>query len=247
MEFDLFLVLASFAALLVGISKGGLPFVGMMSVPVLSMVMSPVKAAVLLLPIYIISDVVGVWLYRRSFSAFNLKILIPASMVGILIGWLTASMISELTIKFLIGLLGVVFCLKTWLKIWEVQEPEPASVPKGLVCGALSGFTSFISHAGGPPFQIFVLPQKLSKSEFAGTATIFFAIINLAKIVPYQNLIPYQKEDLVKAIVLIPFALIGTFLGAYLTRRIADEWFFKFIQMALFLVSLKLIWDAVHG
>lgn len=245
MEIDLYLVLASFAALLIGMSKGGLPLVGMMSVPVLSLVMSPVKAAVLLLPLYVISDMVGVWLYRRQYSLINLKILVPASIVGVLIGWLTASSISDVAIKLIIGLVGVTFCLQTWLKRGQSQDPVTASVSKGSFWGALAGFTSFISHAGGPPFQVFVLPQKLPKAEFAGTATILFAIINLAKIGPYQNLSPYGLEDLMKAGALIPCALAGTFLGAYLTKRIADAWFFKLVQTGLFLVSLKLIADAL--
>ena len=244
MEIRQYLVIASCAALLIGMSKGGLPLVGMMSVPLLSLVMSPVKAVILLLPLYIISDVVGVWLYRRNYSAINLKILVPASMLGILIGWLTASMISDLTIKLIIGLVGVSFCLQTWLKRGQVEDAMPASVPKGAFWGAASGFTSFIAHAGGPPFQVFVLPQKLPKAEFAGTATILFAIINLAKIGPYQNLSPYKWDDMVNALVLVPFALLGTVLGAYLTKRIADAWFFKLLQAGLFLVSLKLIWDA---
>ena len=104
MEISQYLVIASCASVLIGMSKGGLPFVAMMSVPLLSLVMSPLKAVVLLLPVYIISDVVSVWLYRRSFSLINLKILVPASMVGILIAWFTASMISDLTIKLIIGL-----------------------------------------------------------------------------------------------------------------------------------------------
>jgi uncharacterized membrane protein YfcA len=116
MEISLYLLLASFAALLIGMSKGGLPLVGMMAVPLLSLVMSPVKAAVLLLPLFVISDVVGIWLYRRSYSAINLKILVPAGILGVLFGWLTASMISESAIKLIIGLVGVTFCLQTWFK-----------------------------------------------------------------------------------------------------------------------------------
>jgi len=247
MEVSQYLVVASLAAVLIGISKGGLPLVGMMSVPLLSLVMSPLKAVVLLLPIYIISDVVSVWLYRRNFSRINLKILVPASMVGVLIGWFTASMISDLTIKLIIGLVGVSFCLQTWFKRGQVDSALPASVPKGAFWGAVSGFTSFIAHAGGPPFQVFILPQKLPKAEFAGTATILFAIINVAKIGPYQNLNPYSLDDLMSALVLVPFALLGTFLGAYLTQRIAEAWFFKLVQAGLFLVSLKLIWDAIRG
>ena len=92
-----------------------------------------------------------------------------------------------------------------------------------------------------------MLPQKLPKAEFAGTATILFAIINVAKIGPYQNLSPYSEEDFWKIAVLVPFALLGTFLGAYLTKRIADAWFFKLVQVGLFLLSIKLIHDALFG
>lgn len=245
MSIDSYLILASLGALLIGMSKGGLPMVGMMSVPLLSLVMSPVKAAVLLLPLFVISDVVGVWLYRRQYSAPNLKILIPAGVMGVFIGWLTASMISDQTIKFIIGLVGVGFCLQIWFRRGQSLEPQPANKVKGYFWGIVAGFTSFISHAGGPPFQIYMLPQKLPKAEFAGTATILFAIINLSKILPYQNLSPYSQEDLMKAAVLVPMALLGTYLGAYLTRRINDVWFYKLVQIGLFLVSCKLIWDAV--
>lgn len=246
MELNQYWVLASVAALLIGMSKGGLPLVGMMSVPVLSLVMSPVKAAVLLLPLFIISDAVGVWLYRKQYSLVNLKILVPAGVAGVMLGWLTAALISEHTIKFLIGLVGVSFCLQTWFKRGQAEKPVAASVPKGVFWGGVAGFTSFIAHAGGPPFQVFVLPQKLVKAEFAGTATILFAIINLAKVGPYQNLSPYGEAEFWQIAVLVPYALLGTFLGAYLTRRIADAWFFKCVQVGLFLLSLKLIWDAVH-
>jgi uncharacterized membrane protein YfcA len=247
MELNQYLVLASFAAVLIGMSKGGLPLVGMLSVPVLSLVMSPVKAAVLLLPLFVISDAVGVWLYRKNYSWVNLRILVPAGISGVLVGWMTAAMISDLTIKLLIGLVGVSFCLQTWFKRGQSEMPQAASLPKGIFWGGAAGFTSFIAHAGGPPFQIFVLPQKLPKAEFAGTATILFAIINLAKIGPYQNLSPYTEDDFWKVIVLVPFALLGTFLGAYLTKRIADAWFFKLVQAGLFLLSLKLIWDAMSA
>ena len=245
MNIDLYLILASFGALLIGMSKGGLPMVGMMSVPLLSLVMSPVKAAVLMLPLFVVSDVVGVWLYRRHYSALNLKILIPAGLIGVFVGWLTASMISDLTIKFIIGLVGVSFCLQTWFRRGPTASPQGANKLKGYFWGAMAGFTSFISHAGGPPFQIYVLPQKLPKPVFAGTATIFFAIINFSKILPYQNLSPYSEEDLWKAATLIPMALFGTFLGAFLTKRINDIWFYKLVQASLFIVSCKLIWDSL--
>lgn len=245
MNSHLYLWLSGCAALLVGLSKGGLPAIGMLAVPILSMVMSPVKAAVLLLPIYVISDVMGVWLYRRDYSAANLRILIPAGIFGVFVGWLTASLVSDVAITLMIGAMGVAFCLNVWLRKQANAAARPVHTAKGFFWGTLAGFTSFISHAGAPPFQVYMLPQKLPKAEFAGTATIVFAVINAAKILPYQNLRPYSAETLWSAAVLIPFALVGAICGVYLTRRIADVWFYRIVQISLFLVSLKLMSNAL--
>lgn len=247
MVFDSYFFLASLAALLVGLSKGGLSSVGMLSVPLLSLVMSPVRAAVLLLPIFVVSDMVGIWLYRKSFHTRNLQILIPAGVFGIFVGWLTASVVSDTAVKLLIGLIGLSFCLNMWLRKTDTTVQQAPHLLKGSFWGALSGFTSFISHSGAPPYQVYMLPQQLPKIEFAGTTTLFFAVINATKIIPYQHLRPYTYEDMLSAAALIPFAFAGTFLGAYLTRRIADKWFFRFIQLGLFALSLKLTADAVQA
>jgi uncharacterized membrane protein YfcA len=242
-----YLMWAGLAASLVGMSKGGLPTVGMLSVPILSLYMSPIKAVVLLLPIYIISDIVGLWLYRKAFSAINLKILVPAGILGILVGWLTASVVSDAAVKGMIGLMGVGFVANAWRQRKTVQIAQPARWGPGFFWGGVSGFSSFISHAGGPPFQVFLLPQKLPKLVFAGTSTLFFAAINLVKLGPYHLLQPYGMEEMMGALVLIPFALMGTVAGAYLTRKISDDWFFKWVQVGLLLISLKLILDVIRA
>ena len=232
---------------MVGLSKGGLPTIGMLSVPILSLFMSPINAVVMLLPIYIISDMVGLWLYRKNFSAINLKILIPAGLGGVLVGWLAASLVSDTAVKMMVGLMGVGFVLNAWIKRKNEQAASPASWGRGSLWGAVAGFASFISHAGGPPFQVYLLPQKLPKIVFAGTSTLFFTAINLVKLAPYHQLRPYDTEQMMGAVVLIPFALIGTVVGAYLTRKIADEWFFKAVQIGLLAISLKLIADALQA
>jgi uncharacterized protein len=239
------LVLGCFAALLVGLSKGGLPTVGMLAVPVMALKISPVTAAVLLLPIFVMTDAVGVWLYRRDFSSRNVKILIPAGIAGVLFGWAVASHLSDRGVALLIGLLGVGFCLNIWLRPAPTGEGKPGSVGWGCFWGSLAGFTSFVSHAGAPPYQIYVLPQRLKKTTFAGTSTIVFAAINLSKVVPYMQLRPYSMSDLRTVAWLVPTALLGTVLGAWLTRRMPDTWFFRLVQVGLFSVSCKLIYDAV--
>src|SRR5688500_16778709 len=91
----IFYLLACFAAFAVGLSKVGLPMVGMLGVPLLALSISPVVAAALLLPIYILSDMFGLYVYRRAFDRRNLAILIPAATLGIAIGWATASITRE--------------------------------------------------------------------------------------------------------------------------------------------------------
>jgi uncharacterized protein len=240
------LLLACLAAWLVGLSKGGLPAIGMLAVPVMSLLISPLKAASLLLPIYILTDAVSVWLYRRSFSAENLRVLIPSSFVGIFIGWATAAWLSDRFVGLLVGVIGVAFCLNAWLR--QKRNDQSARMPPkshGIFWGAMSGFTSFVSHAGAPPFQIYTLPQKMDKMVFVGTSTLFFAAVNLAKLPAYQLLRPYSLADLTVAAWLIPAALVGTLMGAWLTKRIHGVWFFRLVQAGLFAVSLKLITDYI--
>ena len=233
------------ASLFVGLSKGGLPGVGMLSVPLLALIISPVVAAVLLLPIFILSDVVAVWLYRREYSKENLKVLIPAGVAGVVLGWSTASIVSDQMVSLLIGVLGIGFCLYRWFGRSVAATPAPPMPVKGWLWGTLSGFTSFVSHAGAPPYQIYVLPQQLPKMIFAGTTTILFAIVNLAKVIPYSALHPYSKETLQLSLLLVPVAALGTVFGRWLIQHLSEKWFYKLVQIALFLISLRLVYSVI--
>lgn len=242
----IFLIAALFSAFCIGLSKGGLPVIAMLSVPLMALFISPVTAAAMLLPIYIASDMVGLWLYRGAFSRRNLKILIPASMAGIGVGWATATFIPDWSIALIIGVMGILFCARQWLTKHGAKPAQPADVPRGLFWGTLAGFTSFVSHSGGPPFQMYVLPQKLDKLAFAGTATILFAIVNAAKLVPYWQLGQFRADNLTAAFALIPVAVLGTFVGAWLTKVMRQDLFFRAVEIALLLVSLQLIYEAVQ-
>jgi uncharacterized protein len=235
---------AALAAGFVGLSKGGLPVVGTLGVPVLALSMSPVRAAAVLLPIYVLSDVFGLWAYRRHFDRRNIEILVPAAALGILIGWLTASRVSEAHVSLLVGLIGVAFCVNAWCRHKQVAAARPADLPRGMFWGTLTGFTSFVSHSGGPTYQMYVLPQRLDKMTFAGTATIFFAIVNALKLLPYWQLGQLSVGNLELAGLVAPFAVGAVFGGVWLTRRIHDRWFFRVVYLALFLVSVRLVWGA---
>ena len=120
-------------------------------------------------------------------------------------------------------------------------------LPGGLLWGSLAGFTSFISHAGAPPFQVYVMPQNLKPRVFAGTATMFFAAVNLIKVPPYFLLGQFSRDNLAVSAGLIPVAVLSTFAGVWLVRRVSADRFYAIILIITFLIGVKLTYDAVQA
>jgi uncharacterized membrane protein YfcA len=238
----LFWAAAMAAALFVGGSKGGLPMIALLSVPTMSLVMPPMMGAALLLPVYLVSDVYGIWIYRHSFSGRNLAILIPAAAIGVLAGYMLAGRTNEDMVRVVIGCIGLTFlAMRLRMRFMGKVTPRPADVPRGVIWGSVSGFTSFVSHAGGPAFQMYVLPQQLPKMMFAGTSTILFAIINLMKVPPYLALGLIEWGDLRTVAIMSPVAIFGAWLGYRITRIIPERMFFTIVEIALFAISVNLI------
>ncbi len=243
----LFWLAAVVASVFVGMSKGGLPAVGLLAVPILALVISPVTAAGLLLPVYVLSDMLGLVAYRGAFDARVLKILAPAATLGVGLGWATASLVPEALVTGLVGLIGLVYALRLLLQRGDTVETRPARVLPGLFWGTIMGFTSFVSHAGAAPYQIYVMPQRLSKTVYAGTTTITFAFVNAIKLVPYWALGQFSPDNLRAAAVLILPAGLAVYAGVYLVRIMPQVLFFRLVTWALALVSLKLIWNGFGG
>jgi uncharacterized membrane protein YfcA len=240
-----FYALALPAVFLMGLSKGGFAGLSLLSTPLVALVISPVKAAAIMLPILIAQDVVSVWAYRRDWSARNLAIMLPGCAIGILIGYLMASRVSDSFVRLIVGIIAISFVLAFVIKSWRRRETAaaPADVAPGIFWGGVAGFTSFISHAGGVPFQVYVMPQKLSPPVYVGTNAIFFAINNLLKVLPYILLGQFSAENLSTSAALLPVAVAATFAGVWLVRHVPADRFFTIIYALTFCVGLTLLWD----
>lgn len=239
--------LATLAAVFVGMGKGGLPVIGMLSVPVLSLVVHPVTAAGMLLPVYVVSDMFGLYAYRHAFDRRVLAIMVPGMTIGVVLGYLTATVVPESLVTLLIGVIGVVFALNLLLRRKAAADPRPPAVLPGIFWGTITGFTSFVSHSGGPPYQVYTLPLGMQKAVFAGTSTIAFAYVNAIKLIPYYMLGQMNLVSLEKMLVLMPVAAISVFAGVKLVKWLPEKLFFQLVTWALLLVSIKLIWDGAHG
>ena len=241
-----FWIVAVAAAMLVGMGKGGLPVVGMLGVPVLSLVISPVAAAGLLLPVYIVSDAFGLYAYRGAFDRRVVGIMAIGGTAGVGLGWATASVVPEAAVTLLVGVIGLLFALNLLIRRASPVQ-KAAAVGPGLFWGMLTGFTSFVSHAGAPPFQVYVQPLGLAKAVFAGTTTVLFAYINAIKLVPYVALGQINMGSLKIAALLAVPAAIAVFAGVRAVKVLPEALFFRLVTWALLLISVKLMRDGVMG
>lgn len=236
------------AVALMGVAKGGFSGLGLLSMPLLSLAVSPVRAAAIMLPILIIQDMVSVWAYRREFDTRNLAIMLPGAIAGIALGWLMAAHVSDAMVTIVVGVISVAFVLNSLRKRRiEASVAGKGDVGHGLAWGSVSGFTSFIAHAGGPPFQVYVMPQRLEPILFAGTSTMFFAAVNAIKVVPYLALGQFSPANLATSAVLFPLALLSTVAGVWLVKRVDADRFYKIIYALTFLVGLELLWSGFRG
>jgi uncharacterized protein len=250
----LFYLLAIPAVTLIGLAKGGFAGLGMISTPLLALVVPPLEGAAILLPILIVQDAISVWTYHRAWSAWNLKVLLPGSVLGVGAGWLFAVYVSNAAIEITIGSIALLFVLYAWLgnalRAYLGRPPVKAQRPHaamGVVCGALSGFTSTLLQVGSPPFQIHMLPQRLDKFTLVGTTVIFFAILNLMKVVPYFALGQFSPRNLTTSLVLLPVAVGSNFLGIWLVRKTPTEQFYQIAYVLMLLIAIALLWQGTQG
>jgi uncharacterized membrane protein YfcA len=239
-----FIAICVIAVFLVALSKAGLlGSLGVVGVPLLTLVMPARDAAGMMLPVLLVMDVIAVWSYRKEFSGRILRIMLPGAAVGTLLGWALWSFVSDAIVLLFVGIITLLFILDAVLPIRKVLVQANPSKAWGVFWGAISGFTSFVSHTGGPPFQIYVLPQKLSPLVYSGTTALFFAIVNTAKLIPYFFLGQLSVHNLELSAALAPVAIVGVLVGVWLVRRISAKVFYQIAYVLVFCLSLKLIWD----
>lgn len=243
----LFYAAAVPAVILVGLSKGGLGgAMALLGVPLMSLVMPPVQAAAIMLPILVVMDGVSLWSWRGMRDPVTLKLMLPGAMLGIGLGWLAAAVVTTGAVRLIVGVVALAFFLR-WLtqKLAASERPAPHNRLKATFWGAVSGFTSFLAHAGGPPYQVYALALKQAPALYVGTSVIYFAIVNAVKLVPYFALGQFDTANLAASAVLMPVAPLATLAGAWLVRRIRPELFYPFMYTMVMLVGLKLVWDGV--
>jgi uncharacterized protein len=234
------------AVLLLGLSKSGFGVgFGALAVPLMALAIPVPQAAAIFLPLLFVMDMMGLAALARHADRALLRLLLPAGLLGVLIGTLLFGLLSAKTVAGMVGVLTLIF-----LTI-RVAFPPRADAPPpprwlGFMLGTASGFTSFVAHAGGPPIGFYVMPLKLAPLVFTGTMAVFFTAINLAKWGPYAWLGLIDLTNMGTSLMLLPLAPVGVWLGVRFARRVSPQLFYRVFQLGMLATGLKLSWDGLR-
>lgn len=231
------------AVLLLGLSKSGFGAgFGSLAVPLIALAVPVPQAAAILMPLLLVMDIQGIAAFRGDFDKKLLRFLLPCGLVGILMGYLLFKVLDAHLVAGIVGAVTLLFLAQRLLFPPKAGTP-PIRPAVGAVLTVLSGFTSFVAHAGGPPIQAYVLPMRLKPVVFTATMSYFFFIINLSKWLPYALLGLLDLRNAATSLVLLPLAPIGVTIGIRIARVIQPTLFYRLVVVGMFLTGLKLLSD----
>lgn len=235
------------AVLLIGLAKGGFSGLGALAMPLIALGMDPVQGAAILLPILIVQDAVSVAAFRKSWDGYVLAVMLPGAATGVVLGWWLAASVSSNGVLVSVGAISLIFGL---YRLWAERGARIAASSRssgwvGALFGVATGFTSQIAHAGGPPFQMWVMSRKLARDTFIGTTALFFAALNWIKVPAYAALGQFTLPNALVTLALLPFAIFGALVGIWLIRKVSPERFYTLIYALMVLAGAKLLWDGL--
>lgn len=241
------LLLAALAIVILGLAKGGFAGLGALATPLMALALPPVTAAAILLPVLLVQDVVSVWSYRRSWSGWIIGWMLPGALVGVVLASVFAASVPEAGVLMVLGAITLLFGL---FRLWAERGGRIVAASNspgwvGSLFGVACGFTSQIAHAGGPPFQMWVTPRKLPHETFVGTSSITFAAINWMKVPSYMALGSFNREVLTAAALLTPLAILSTFAGVWLVRRLDSARFYTLVYLLMIALGARLVWQGL--
>ena len=240
-ESPLFYAAAIPAVLLMGVSKSGFGSgFGSLAVPIMALACTVPTAAAIFMPILLVMDLMGLVVFRKHFDLSVLRFLLLLGLMGTVLGTLTFHYLSAPAVSGIVGALTLIF-LAQRLLLPKLSGSAPWPKPVGAVLAMMSGFTSFVAHAGGPPISAYIMGMRLQPMKYAATLAVFFFAINLSKWGPYAYLGLLNWENFHTSLVLMPLVPVGVMIGVRIAERIQMAHFYRMIEVGRLLTGLKLL------
>ena len=236
-------VVCGVSAFLIGLSKTGLPGVGILSVLLTAFVIPARASTGLVLPMLIVGDIFAVSYYHRHAVWRHLMMLLPFAVVGVITGYFCMGLVNDNQLSRIIG--GIVLALLCvnglWTRIASEQSVVPSSWWFAGVLGFLAGVTTMMANAAGPIMIIYLLAMRLPKEEFVGTGAWYFLIVNCFKVPFSWKLGLITLESLKFNLILCPVVVLGALAGMALFKRIPQKYFKVVVESLAAIAALKLL------
>jgi hypothetical protein len=249
MHLDLELIAVSIAAVMaIGFMKGafggGFAIIG---IPLLALVMDPIKAGSLLAPLFVAMDLYALRFWRpHTWSRPDLFLLVPGLLAGVATGYLVLEYVDRRLVEVLMAVTTLLFAFLWWRRSSSAAI-RPRSNGKAVLAGTASGITTMVAHSGGPPLAMYLLPLGLSKEVYAGTTSVFFTIGNLIKAGPWLAVGDLSSDFWILMVLCLPASLFGVWAGWKLHGRLNQEQLYRLCYCLLVVTALKLLWDGAGG
>ncbi|MEI7435326.1 MAG: sulfite exporter TauE/SafE family protein [bacterium] len=231
------------AAFGIGISKTGIPGIGILSILMTAAVI-PAKASTgVILPMLILGDLFAVWFYRRHAVWLHLMRLIPCAVAGVIVGWLALDLVNDRQLRPIIGAIVLTMIALNW---WRMRRMGlDIRIPQGwwfpVLMGFAAGVTTMMANAAGPIMVIYLLAMRLPKSEFIGTGAWYFLLLNLFKVPFSASLTLINPASLWFNLILAPLVITGALIGIRLARHIPEKSFNTAVQILAVMAGLYLL------
>lgn len=241
-----FWLVAGATIFMIAFSKGAFGGGGAsLGVPLLSFIMDPVSAAIVVAPLISFMDLFVVQSFgTQSWSKPDLKTLIPGLLIGLGLGYLLVSEVDARIVGIVIGGVTLLFVGHWFLFARrQISGAMAPNVPLSLLAGTASGFSTFIAHAGGPPITMYLIRRGLDKAAFVGTMAAFFTLGNLLKLGPYGLLMAHKPATAAAALLLAPIVPLGVKIGVVAHHRFSRDQIITLTNILLVVGGLKLLYD----
>jgi uncharacterized membrane protein YfcA len=241
---DTQIIVLGFCALMVGITKTGLPGLGILAVPVMAMAFPARLSTGMLLLMLAAADLFAVAYYRRHANWHHILRLLPWALFGIAAGSVVIRYVNDENLR---PVIGIIILLLLGVNYWRSRNPDLYShIPHhwgfAAVLGFTAGLTTQIANAAGPVMAIYLLAMQLPKNEYIGTGAWYFLILNWLKIVLFvwdgRITMAAVKAD----VAMLPLLLLGAVAGIVILKKIPQQWFERIVQILALLAALKLTW-----